>query len=284
VPFRVLKLKWPADCAVCGAHLSTGTPAVWNPASRKVCCVGCTELSTTRDARPSDPTPANPTLNVPPTPPPLDRGEAGASVHREHERRRQRRERRTREAHPWIGGLLLALRGTPNHELAFRSGEHGERAVAQSLERRTAHGPAIVLHDRRMPRGRGNIDHIAIAPAGIYVIDAKNHKGKVRIVHPLFNPPRLVIAGRNWTRLLDGLDRQLAAVRSALPATNSGIPLQGVLCFTNADLPPLGPREMRNHLLLHPRALAKRLNAPGPLDTPTIDELARTLASALAPA
>ena len=115
-----------------------------------------------------------------------------------------------------IGGLLLALRRAPQHESAFHSGQVGEESVARSLERRTAKGRAIVMHDRRMPHGRGNIDHLAVAPTGVYVIDAKSIGGKVRVTKPVFGDAKLMINGRNRSRLVDGLDRQVAAVRGAL--------------------------------------------------------------------
>lgn len=193
-----------------------------------------------------------------------------------------RREGRTRAAHPWIGDLLLTLRGAPAHETAFRTGELGERAVAESLEKRTADGPAIILHDRRMPSGYGNIDHLAVASAGVFVIDAKAHKGSVRVIKPLFGAAKLTIAGRNHTKLLDGLDRQVAAVRAAIDG-HDGVLVQGVLCFTNADLPLFGTLKIRNHLLLYRKALAKRLNADGPLSPGMIAELARRLTVALPP-
>jgi hypothetical protein len=189
-----------------------------------------------------------------------------------------------REAHPHIGGLLLLLGGTPQHEQAFHIGEIGEREVAATLERRTADGPTVILHDRRMPGGYGNIDHLAIAPTGVFVIDAKNIKGKVRIANPLFGPARLMISGRNRTKLIDGLDRQVSAVSNALKICGHEVPVQGALCFTTAELPLFGTLSMRTHLLVHCKALAKRLNAKGPLRPAAIDELARDLASALPPA
>jgi hypothetical protein len=206
-------------------------------------------------------------------------------VARAHERRRRGRKQRTRQAHPRIGGLLLALRTAPQHETAFGRGELGERAVAESLERRTADTPTILLHDRRMPTGGGNIDHLAIAPTGVFVIDAKNYRGKVQVRKPLLSAPKLLIDGRDRTKLIDGLDRQVAAVQTALRASGHGeVAVQGVLCFTTAELPLLGTLKMRGHVLLYRKALAKRLNAEGPLNPSTVDHLAHALAAALRPA
>jgi hypothetical protein len=217
--------------------------------------------------------------------PGVDRGVPGASLAREYERRRTNRERRTREQHPHIGGLLLALQDAPQHETAFRQGRQGEEAVAASLEQRTADGSAVLLCNRRMPRGHGDIDLLAIAPAGVFVVDAKALKGSVRINRPLFGKPQLMINGRDRTKLLDGLDRQLSAVRAALDTSGHGeISTRGVLCFTEADLPLFGTLETRGHQLLYRKALAKRLNTTGPLNPAAIGLVAAVLAAAFPPA
>ena len=214
----------------------------------------------------------------------LHRGQPGASIAREYQRRKRNRESHTRKTHPWIGGLLR-VRDTPQHESAFHQGDLGEKAVAAYLEKHTTRGPAIILHNRRMPRGRGDIDHLAIASTGVFVIDAKAIKGKVRVQRPLFGKPKLCVSGRDRTKLIDGLDRQVSAVRNALTTSDhSDVSVQGVLCFTTADLPFFGTSKMRGHLLLHRKALAKRINKQGPLQPRTIDALAHTLAAALPPA
>jgi hypothetical protein len=203
----------------------------------------------------------------------------------EHERRKRNREQRTREAHPRIGGLLLALRSAPQHESVFHQGAIAEGAVAESLAVRTDSERVIALHNRRMPSGRGDIDHLAIAPTGVWVIDTKDWKGKVEINSPRLGKPRLLIRGRDCTNLIDGLERQIAAVRDALDDGGyHDINLRGALCFTKADLPFLRTQALRGHLLLYRRALAKRLNADGPLSAVSIEQLARYLATRLPPA
>jgi len=210
----------------------------------------------------------------------IDRGRPGASVEREYRRRRRNREARTRRNHPRIGGLLLALRTAPQHEASFQQGGRGERAVARSLERRTARGQAVILHDRRMPGGYGNIDHLAVAPRGVFVIDAKAVRGKVRIARPLLGKPRLLVRGRSRPKLLAGLDRQVAAVRQALAGSgHADVPVEGVLCFTDAELPLLG-REIAGHRLLYCRGLARKLNRGGPLSADAIETLALALSDA----
>jgi hypothetical protein len=269
VESRLLKLRRADTCCVCRILLRAGSWAGWDPQSKAVTCMDCAETAAQHTA---------PEIR----PPELDRGRAGASVAREYERRKHNREARTRQRHPWIGGLLLGLRGTPQHEAAFRSGHRGEREVAASLERVAARGSAVVLHDRRMPGGYGNIDHLAIAPAGVFVIDAKNIKGKVRVAGSLFGAGKLRISGRDQTKLIDGLERQVNAVSHVLGAHGcADVPVQGVLCFTKADLPLFGAQKMRGHLLLSRRGVARRLSGGGRLSAASIEDLARMLATGL---
>jgi hypothetical protein len=187
-----------------------------------------------------------------------------------------------RRGHPHIGRLLLAIGSAPQHERAWEIGSRGEEQVGRSLDRRTAKGPAIVLHDRRMPASYANIDHLGVAPRGVFVIDAKAIKGKVRIARPLFGKPRLMIAGRNRTKLIDGLDRQVGAVRRALARHgHDEVPVLGILCFTKADLPLLGAAKFRGHHLHHCRATARELNRSGPLAPEAIAVIATELEASL---
>jgi hypothetical protein len=276
MPSRILSLRRPDQCAHCAAELAAGTGAHWDANARAVTYLSCL-VPPTRPA--PAPTPAQQE--------PIDRGVAGASALRQHEQRKRNREQRTRDKHPHIGGLLLALGNEPQHETAWLRGAHGEAAVAGSLEARTADGATVLLHDRRMPGGRTNIDHLAVSPNGILVIDAKDWKGKVSISTPLLGKSKLLIDGRDRTKLVDGLDRQVAAVENALGDAASSWPIQGVFCFPKADLPMLGllgATKIRSHLLLYRKALAKRLNASGPFTLAQIDTTARALAAAFPPA
>ncbi len=135
-----------------------------------------------------------------------------------------------------------------------------------------------------MPRGHGNIDHLVVCPAGVFVVDAKDIRGRVKVSAPLFGAAKLLVDGRDRSKLIDGLDRQVTAVRAALPAGEEQVPVHGVLCFTRAELPVLGTLRMRGHELLYRRALVKRLAADGQLGAAAIDALAQALAATFPPA
>jgi len=182
-----------------------------------------------------------------------------------------------REKHPHVGGLLLALGSQPGREAAWARGADGEAFVAESLAKRLNDG-VVVLHDRRMPRSRANIDHIAIAPSGVWVVDAKRYKGKVMIRRPLFGGAKLIVAGRDRTTLIDGLARQVGAVRAVVADVWPEASVHGALCFVDADLPLLASLSFNDYPLLYPKALAKRINARGPHSQDTVRDLAVRLA------
>ena len=207
----------------------------------------------------------------------LDFGTAGASAHREHERRRANRERRVREKHPRIGEALLALSDDPTHKTVWARGARGEEHVAKFLAK-YLNEDVLVLHDRRIPGTRANIDHIAVAPSGVWVIDSKRYKGTVAISKPLFGKAKLTINGRDKTKLVDGLAMQVALVEAVMPELAPGVAVRGALCFVDADLPMLGKLSFNGYSLLYPKALAKRINQSGPVGA----ERVRALAGALA--
>ena len=64
---------------------------------------------------------------------------------------------------------------------AWLTGAEGEARVGQQLSRLELHGWKV-LHDVHWPgRPKANIDHIAVGPGGVLVIDTKNWSGDVRL-------------------------------------------------------------------------------------------------------
>ncbi len=202
-------------------------------------------------------------------------GTPGASASRKAQRIREQRQskhaNRTRLGH-FAASLFPSEtdKRLRRAERNWTTGGEGEQILASSLARRCPN--VLMLHDRRAPNSRANIDHIAIAPSGIYVIDCKRYKGKIEAAEPLFGKAKLKINGRDQTKLIEGLDKQVARVKAALADIASDVPVQGCLCFVapeaflaDSGLPLLRTLRINGYPLCYPRRLAKRLNRSGPL-------------------
>ena len=214
---------------------------------------------------------------------PIDPGVPGRSARRTHARRKANRERRIREKHRVIGGAIVALQSAPHHEHRWARGASGEERVAGILAKHL--GSAVVLlHDRRIPRSRANIDHIAVAPSGVWVIDSKRIKGKATVVKPLLGRPKLTIGGRDQTKLVNGVKRQVDLVQAFTDEVAPGVPVRGALCFVDTELPLVRKLAVDEVPLLRPKALAKRINKPSRPQWLGSDVVAQLLAERFPPA
>jgi len=255
-------VKYDGVCSRCGISLHAGEAAVYDRPTRTIYCVSC------------------PTA---PEPPEIDAGIAGRSARQEHERRAAKREIAVKER--WgdrIGGVVLALSDEPQSTRAWAIGARGEEKLAKALD------GFSVLHDRRVPGTKGNIDHIVIAPAGVFVVDAKHYEGRIEIRnHGRFLRPdeRLHVGRRDCSALADKMGWQVAAVEAALQT--AGVepvpPITPVLCFIDGDWPLISPPDVfRGVRLEGPKSLRRRLDGDL-LDGTAIAHLARILATALPP-
>ena len=138
-----------------------------------------------------------------------------------------------------------------------------------------------VLHDRRVPGRRANIDHLAVGPGGITVIDSKNYTGKVAV-----RKSRLWVNGRDRTKLIDGVLGQVEVVRSALAgSTYTGVSIEAALAWSNHEaLPLLRALRLKGVLIDGTRRVAKLASRPGPLSVAEADQLAALLGERLPPA
>jgi Nuclease-related domain len=154
------------------------------------------------------------------------------------------------------------------------------RTSADASRRNDRATSAAAITGGMQPRS----DHLVIAPRGVWVVDAKRYSGKIRVEKPLLGAAKLKIAGRDRTKLVDGLAKQVAAVRDAVADIAPGTPVHGAFCFVQGDLPLLGTPQIKGFELLHRRLLAKRLNATGPLDGASVARIAAALADRFASA
>jgi hypothetical protein len=143
-------------------------------------------------------------------------GTPGASAQAEYQRRRQVEHTAWARTLPLrvaatvlvgLGGLLLAtvagvplpagllvslvtaagawwrLRFRPSPEAqAWQRGADGERHVAHLLEPLVRQGWGV-SHDLRVPGSKANVDHVVVGPPGVFAIDTKHYRGRLRLSH-----------------------------------------------------------------------------------------------------
>lgn len=197
-----------------------------------------------------------------------------------------------KEDHPIVGRVAAALTPkpviTPESQAtrAWKVGADGELGVARTL---AACEGVLALHDRHVPGTKGNIDHLAIGPGGVYIVDAKRYEGKVerRDVGSFFRPDhRLYVNNRDRTKVVRGMAWQLEAVRGALAdGPHAEVPIRAVLCFVDSEWPLLfaKPLQLDGVTILWPAALQDLVRSGDRLDRAAVDSLARGLAAAFPP-
>lgn len=264
---KQLRLRYAGTCRLCGLELAARTVAVYERASKTVRCVGCSEDTT-----------AEPLV--------VDPGTPGASARREYLRRRAKDEQAIRDRHPRTARIRLTLGGERRSTKSWATGATGEEQLGAALERRASER-LRVLHDRRIPGSRANIDHIVVTPAGVWVIDPKRYVDQrpvLRVEGGLIRPrtERLFVGGRNRTHLVEGAEKQLGVLRGIV---GPDVPLRGVLCFIEATWPVFGGDFRIGGIdVVWPRRLYAMLGEEGPLDESRIEQLYQRLGRALPPA
>jgi Nuclease-related domain len=78
-----------------------------------------------------------------------------------------------------VAGWGLRFRPSPD-AVAWRRGASGERRTARLLDPLERHGWAV-LHDLAVPESRANLDHLVIGPGGVFVVDSKQYRGRLRL-------------------------------------------------------------------------------------------------------
>jgi len=269
-----MRLRYAGACRVCGVELPAKVEAIYERTTKTVRCVS-------HDVHPAV-EPAVVEVVDPAVVEVVESGTAGASARREFERRKAKREERIRTKHPKLGGLMLAVSDEQQSTTAWDIGALGEERLGKGLDRLDS-DTLRLLHDRRIPRSKANIDHLAVTASGVYVIDAKKYRGRphLKIEGGLFRPrvERLLVGSRDCTKLVDGVLKQVDVVRGLL---DDDVPVHGVLCFVEADWPLIGGTfTTRGVQALWPKKLYPKLQAEGPFTADTVAEIHRKLAHAL---
>jgi hypothetical protein len=264
---RLIALRRKDRCAACSVEIALGTRAWWDPTSRTVTCVKCVPQRT------------------PTSEPPF---EAGRSAQRTADRRR------AGEADEWksaslIKKAVIAWQDKPSRARSWSRGAEGERIVGARLDQLQQEGLIVALHDIRVPRSSANVDHVAVAPSGIHVIDAKYYKNQqIEIVDRggwLKTDLQLRVARRNRTGLIDKLAKQILTVDAVTQDLRLPTVVTPVLCFVDALWGVFKKEHKLNgvHIVPPPR-LERLLRRTGPLTAAQIQETGDRLRERLRPA
>lgn len=272
---RLIQIRYPDACSRCAAELVVGTKVWWDGDERTVTCLACQASGPQRATQQTS-------GNSPPLAGAI--GEAGGSARKEYERRHQRRDQQIDQKWGRLARVVRFLSDDPQSTKAWATGSGGEQRLGKSLVERLG-DRGVILQDRKVPKTRGNIDHIAIASSGVWVIDTKKYKGRVECRNRggLFKTDyRLYVGGRDRTRLAEQLEWQVEAVRTAL--ADDGVPIQAVVCFVDAEW-KLFPEPFRimGTWIVWGKRLAEMVAQPGPLGPSDVSRIADALAVALPP-
>jgi hypothetical protein len=251
--------------------LAAGTAAWWDAGDKTARCEVCGVSGET----------------TAPAPPEPRHGVAGGSAQAMAERKRARREADVRAAHPRLGGLILAVFEEPQDIKNWDKGAEGERTLGAGLDG-LADAGVITLHDRRRTGTTANIDHISIAPSGVWVIDAKHYKGKVLkrdVGGWLKVDMRLFVDRRNCTKVVRAMTKQAEAIRKALGDDWAEVPVRPMLCFVDAQWSwPVKAFHLDGVVVAPPKAVRRLLLEPSRIAQAAIEQVAGTLDRRLHPA
>jgi hypothetical protein len=158
----------------------------------------------------------------------------------------------------------------------WEQGASGERIVGARLDRIAG---IEVLHDRLISGRRSNINHIAVGPGGVYVIDAKLYTGRVEqrdVGRFLRTDVRLFVGGRDQSKRVAKLTHQVNAISRALGDTP--VPVVPALCVVEAQGATFGRPFMLDGVWVGtPDGLPDLVARPGLLDAEAILTTARRL-------
>ena len=272
-PWKMLVFRKEGVCDYCGATLPAGVKGQWNSKTKMVRCLEHEVI-----AQPQD-------LPKESGEPELNRGTAGKSAKEKYSKLHTMEEENIRNKFgrfKRLGEVAVALHADSQKTENWKVGSVGEKIVGAQLDLLAQEPNFEVLHDRRRPPTKANIDHIIVTPAGVFVVDAKNYEGQIEVRRPGWfsgDPEQLFINGRNRTKIVDGVKKQVAEVESLLLKSDTPMPVFGVLTFVVGPLHLFIVQERISGVFLSTRrGIEKILRRPGPHSVEDIKVTAKLLA------
>ena len=149
----------------------------------------------------------------------------------------------------WTLTELLAI---PAGIGAWRTGAAGEDRTARALAELEAEG-FVVLHDRRKPGSRANIDHVIVGPTGVFIVETKSYSGPLSI-----RGDDVYVGGRRRTDIVHQARNEAEVVRAILAIAGGNLSVTPILCIHRAELPLL-KTEVQGIRVVNERGLVRVL-------------------------
>lgn len=193
-----------------------------------------------------------------------------------------------------VGGSAALREAQLQHDPSWSKGAHGEFQMDRRLHQELKPG-AIILTDRQLPNSNANIDHVVIAPSGLWIIDTKKWSGKIEYRGKRFDDPdmRLIVGGQDRTLKVEALYNQVIPVAQLIDDLDPGrsIDIHPAIVFvrgnwsTKLTLLDMISRPVHHDgvLIASPKMLTRKINENGPLQPELIKRLAERLESTLIP-
>ena len=244
-------LRYGGTCDACGGTIEKRAPGWHDALLKKIRCNSCGPAS--------DETPANP-----PEPTPLPTDPVGGSA--------ALREARARRDPKWTKGAA------------------GEYLMDVSLHSHVNEG-AVIFTDRQVPGTKSNIDHIVVAPSGVWIIDAKVWRGKIvyKSTSMFSTEKRLYVGGKDRTSAVEAIFNLVIPVAQVIG--DKSVPIKPALVFIDGDWSDASAARIVSskpyqHLTVWiswPKAIWKKINESGPLDAGAIKRIGDLLDAQLPP-
>ena len=215
--WKLISAKRVSTCEICHQDFKAGTKIYWSKKGGVIRCQADIEDKKTD-------------------------GQAGKSARTQFETKAiKRREERVEQLGKHLGAVANLMYGDGTKAEKWKKGAIGEEYIGKILDELAEKEDFFVLHDRAIPKSSANIDHILITNRGVFVIDAKNYKGLVRIeqtggiLTPLIET--LYVGNRKQEKLVEGVKKQVKIVEAILDKADIDFPVFGALAFYEAEWP-----------------------------------------------
>ena len=189
-----------------------------------------------------------------------------------------------------VGGSAALREARSRRDPKWTKGAAGEYLMDLSLHNHLNEG-SVILTDRGVPGTKSNIDHIVVAPSGVWIIDSKVWRGKIEYKSTsMFGmEKRLFVGGKDRTSAVEAIFNLVIPVAQVIG--DKSIPIKQALVFVDGDWSDASAARIvtsrpYQHLgvwISWPKAIWKKINEPGPLDADAVKRIGAHLEAHLRP-